>query len=225
MKEHNKVALFDFCETLVNFQTADAFVEYVRANCKDNKHMHKWNNIRLFLIKTRIIPILSRLLPKISIHKRIVLYQLKGKTKIELSEYAQCFYKNMILPNLIHEVIDELKKLQLQHYKIVLVSGGYDIYINLFAKDFGIDNENIITTRIKYKNGICMGIIDGLDCLFDNKIKLISEKFEKDEIYSISYSDSKTDLPLLNWADKGIVVRCKNRNKWNLKFDEILWEK
>ena len=114
MKEHNKVALFDFCETLVNFQTADAFVEYVRANCKDNKHMHKWNNIRLFLIKTRIIPILSRLLPKISIHKRIVLYQLKGKTKIELSEYAQCFYKNMILPNLIHEVIDELKKLQLQ---------------------------------------------------------------------------------------------------------------
>ena len=26
----NKVALFDFCETIANFQTADAYVDFVR---------------------------------------------------------------------------------------------------------------------------------------------------------------------------------------------------
>ena len=27
-----KIALFDFCETIANFQTADAFVDFVRFN-------------------------------------------------------------------------------------------------------------------------------------------------------------------------------------------------
>ena len=35
--DYSKIAFFDFCETLVNFQTGDAFIYYVAKNCKSLK--------------------------------------------------------------------------------------------------------------------------------------------------------------------------------------------
>ena len=37
MLYREKVAFFDFCETLVDFQTADAFCDYVRERTKKTK--------------------------------------------------------------------------------------------------------------------------------------------------------------------------------------------
>ena len=33
----NKVAFFDFCDTLVDFQTGDAFIDFIRENTKKKK--------------------------------------------------------------------------------------------------------------------------------------------------------------------------------------------
>ena len=79
----NKIALFDFCDTLVDFQTGDAFIDFIRENT-NKKRAFIFEKFRLLLIKIKFFSVLSRLLPKNNWHKKLKLFQLKGYTKNEI---------------------------------------------------------------------------------------------------------------------------------------------
>ena len=219
----NKVALFDFCETIANFQTADAYVDYIREQTKNCEMLMK-DNFRILLRKTKILGILEKLFPKSSINKRLVLWQLKGLEKQLLERYAEEYYINIIKPNFIVVIIEKLRELQNEGWRIVLVSAGYEIYLKYFARDFNIREEDIIAVKIKFNHNICNGTFDGGDRLWDKTEKLNS-KIDKDKVFSIAFSDSISDLPMLNWVNKGYVVRRRDKEKWsnNYNFEEILW--
>lgn len=226
MQHKEKVALFDFCETIANFQTADAYVKYVRDHY-GNKRTRCIEKLRTLLSRTYILFALSIVFAKGSINKRMVLLQLKGYSINVLEKYAKEYYECEIRPNLIHMVVNELIKLRDDGWKIVLVSAGYEIYLKYFANEYNIQMENVISVRIKFKNGICYGTFDGGDRLWD-KTEQLDKKFDRSEIQSIAYSDSPSDLPLLLWAKDGVVVRRRDRNgEWykNFNFREIIWEK
>ena len=111
-----KIALFDFCETIVKFQTADAFVHFVRNQSKDRR-MNFINKIHSFLVKSRIFAIMEHIFPKSSINKRLILFQLKGFSKSKLNEYAKLYYSDRIKPAFIKSILLELirKKLSLSN--------------------------------------------------------------------------------------------------------------
>lgn len=218
----NKIALFDFCETLANFQTADPFVDYVRKN-HPSKRMLFFDKLKLFHDRLRIFGAFEHLLlPQNSISKKIKLYQLKGFHKKELVLLAEQYYKNVVKPNLINEMINELLRLK-NEYKIYLVSGGYDLYLKYFVEDFGLDGY--FSSKIGFIDDICTGRMEGEDCMYENKVKTLENSFNKAGCEIIAYSDSKTDMPLLAWADEGIVVSKKHSQKWakDNKLKEIIW--
>ena len=225
MGKNEKVAVFDFCETLVSFQTADAFVFYVRENYGTKRMIYK-EKLRLLLMKFRIIHFVSFFFPHTSLHKRLVLWQLRGFNKRDLEKYAQEYYENTIKPNFIQVVINKLLQLQNNGWRILIVSGGYDIYINYFALDYNIPQSDVIAVKIKYIREKCKGLFDGGDRVWD-KVQILDKLFHKDKIESIAFSDSPTDIPLLMWANKGIVVRRSDKPKWDIKkqFDELIWIK
>tara|TARA_B110000003_G_scaffold110197_1_gene112833 strand:+ start:729 stop:1394 length:666 start_codon:yes stop_codon:yes gene_type:complete len=220
-----KIALFDFCETVVKFQTADKFVHFVR-NRSNNYRMNFINKIHSIFIKFRIIAVLEHFFPKSSLNKRLVLFQLKGFSKSRLRQYAKLYYFNKIKKAFIKTILFELIKKKEEGYKIIVVSGGYDIYLDYFVEEFRIDG--LISTQIKFnKSDICMGKISGIDCLWSNKVKLLESYFVKEKIdfrNSLAYSDSFTDIPMLNWVQNGIVVSNNNVEKWMKKYKIILWE-
>ena len=218
----NKIALFDFCETLANFQTADPFIDYVR-NYHPSKRMLFFNKLKLYHDRLRLFGAFEHIFfSKKSISKRIKLYQLKGFQKEELISLAEQYYKNVVKPNLINEMISELLRLK-SEYKIYLVSGGYDLYLKYFVEDFGLDGY--FSSKIGFNDGICTGRMEGDDCMYENKVKILENSFNKAGCEIIAYSDSKTDMPLLAWADEGVVVSRNHGQKWakdnNLK--EIIW--
>ena len=225
MQNKEKVALFDFCETIANFQTGDAYINYVR-NQTGNKLMKRKASFRVLLHKLWLIPVLSLLFPRLSVNKRLVLWQLKGFSKSELDSYAKAYYENVVRLNLIPEVVEELKRLQKDHWRILIVSAGYEIYLKYFCEDFGIPQENLIAVKIKFNNDKCAGTFDGGDRLWDKTQKL-DELFDRNRIYSVAYSDSISDLLMLQWANEGIVVRSADRNNWADKyhFKQIVWKK
>lgn len=218
-----KWALFDFCETLVNFQTADTFVDFV---CKQ---------------KPKIVPItiglILRILAKIKFFRMLdqingselyllKIYRLcllKGYSQTELEEYAKLYYKTRIIPNLIKVTTDRLIQLKNDGYKILIVSGGYSIYIKHFVKQFKVDG--LIANTIKFKEGRCLGKLEGLNCMNKNKSLLLNSYFISRPIYSEAYSDSITDVPFLQWADKGVVISKGIHQEWidNYGFSEIVW--
>ncbi len=210
----NKIALFDFCDTLVDFQTGDAFIDFIRENT-DKKRAIIIEKFRLLLIKIKFFSILNRFLPNNNWHKRLKLFQLKGITKNEIEHLSLLYYTEQIKPHLITRIIQELQQYKSYGYSIYIVSGGFSDYIVHFCKEFEINKP--IATDIKYKNGICLGIIDGIDCMNAKKIDKIKEVLDLSNVdieQSVAYSDSITDLPLLTLVKNGFVVSKKHSQNW-----------
>lgn len=219
----NKVALFDFCETLANFQTADPFVDFVR-NEVGTSRMSLLERLKRLFDKTAILNyVFVHILKENSFGKKLKLYQLKGLKKETLDALAYKYYTSVVKPNLIPRMIGELTTLQDQGYLIYLVSGGYDIYLKHFIREYGL--SGCISTRIKFKDNICAGKFDGLDCMNVNKVLLLNAYFSPKPSYTISFSDSRTDTPLLSWTNEAYVVSRQQHQDWVDKFNykEIIW--
>lgn len=223
MLNKNKIAFFDFCETLVDFQTADAFIDYVR-NVEKTKRMLFWEQCFIILKKTKIIPLCEKLtFYKFSLSKRIKLFQLKGLTKEQVEGYSKLYYSEVIKQHLITVMIDKMKQCALDGYEIVIVSGGYNEYLKHFCLEYQVDD--VISSHIKFSNGICLGELDGLDCVNKNKVTLLLQKYSNRQVGSQAYSDSKSDIPFLRWAEDSYVVSRNLPQKWNKtsNYKEIIW--
>lgn len=199
-----KVLLCDFCDTLVNFQTADVYVKFAQEYLGLRGIKHTYMNLT---------PI-SRLTERVGVKKKAILYQLKGIDKSALQESAYHFYLDRIKPNLYRSVLDFLDTYRKKGYDIYIVSGGYRIYIEYFAVEFNI--KGIIANEFEFLNGRFTGKMVGNDCMRDEKVKRIDEVFpKKDEITdSVSVTDCISDLPMLKWANHGVVVSRTVRRKW-----------
>lgn len=221
VENSGKVALFDFCETIANFQTADAYVRYVQSHSKPtNTGVRMLYNI---LNKSRILGIVRRLNPKGSVDKRFILKQMKGRTFEEMDKMAKQYYEERIKPNMILPVVAELKRLQGEGYCIFVISAGYDIYLKYFIDDFGVDG--LLSTKVEFKDGICTGLFDGQDCMFDYKIDYINSAIKGDRSQWLAFSDSITDLPMLELVGNPVVISRGESQKWaemrNMK--QIIW--
>ena len=210
----NKIALFDFCDTFVDFQTGDAFIDFIRENTKKKKAFI-FEKFRTLLIKIRFFSVLSKFFPSNNWHKKLKLFQLKGTTKSEIEHLSLLYYTELIRPHLITKIIQELQQYKEKGYSIYIVSGGFTDYIIHFCKEFEINEP--IATNIKYQNGICLGVIDGIDCMHAAKIDKIKKVIDLSNIdfeQSVAYSDSVTDLPLLTIVKNGVVISKKHSQHW-----------
>lgn len=227
-KNNDRVALFDFCETIVSFQTADAFVDYVR-NRIESRKMRFLENVRELMIRFKISVYLERFLQLLvgynGINKKLKLLQLAGLSEEELIVYAQDFYENEIKSNLITDVYEIVKSYIDKGYLVGLVSGGYDVYLKYFVEENELDF--LISSQIEICNGKCTGRMKGIDCMAENKPKLLNSFFLRKPDFSIAYSDSISDVPFLNWASEGVVVSQNLHQDWisNYNFKELIWLK
>ena len=216
------MVFFDFCETLVNFQTADGFVDFVRekSGCK---RMLKIEKLQKLLIKLRFFAVCYKVFPKKSIEKRFKLFQLRGFSMDELNEYSKLFYSEKIKSNFIQEIFEKFLKHKSEGDTIVVISGGYSLYLKHFIEEFNI--PHLFASEIEFKNNYCTGLIKGMDCLYDNKVTFIEGHGIEKEQNTFAYSDSITDLPLLKWVKRGIVISKNIPQKWAIQngFEEIIW--
>lgn len=199
------IVFLDFCGTCVPFQSAPRYIDYTIARYP-RRIAKFWRRLYKKLEKYNLLHCIARLTCGHILPKEMETKALKGYSLDILEESAQSFYRDVIKPNLIPKMIEIVKKHQADGMRVVLVSGGFGIYLKYFAEDFNIAEEDIISSNVQIKSSKATGQLEGLDCMEDNKVKLIEQRFNKSEIYSIAYSDSYSDIPLLQWVDKGVVV-------------------
>ena len=223
-----KIAFFDFCGTLVSFQTADAFVDFARG-VEGNFLMEFLNGCSIVLEKIKILQVLNKIFPDKSIEKKLKLLQLRGFTLEKLDDLAQRYYNVMIKPRVIKPVIEEMNTLRENNYEVCIVSAGYSIYLKYFAEEYTI--KDFISTEIAFNNStnICKGTISRKDCIYTEKIRRIKEYYEDQNIdykECVSYSDSLIDLPLLLLSGTAVVISRSKPQDWcsQYKFKEIIWE-
>ncbi|MBQ7220553.1 MAG: haloacid dehalogenase-like hydrolase [Synergistaceae bacterium] len=206
-----KIALFDFCDTMINFQSADNYVRYVKAHVHSTARMRMLEGLRKFLVKVRLMRILQVFSREGYVNKRMLLRQLEGLSEQEMTNLAESFYRELVRPNYVPEVIAEVMRLRQEGYRLFIVSGGYDVYLRYVAEEFGF--EDCIATRLDFQDGRFTGRYRGDDCMKENKVKLLREYFGRESLRdcdSVAYSDSKSDIPLLKFCRKGVAVTRKN---------------
>lgn len=225
MVRKKSVAIFDFCETLVDLQSADEFVLFVHQNNQlpilNQWLFASWKWARKF----RFLAVYDRIFRNNPIEKKWLLYSLKGLTEEFIMQQATQFsewLKTRINENVWNQFEFTTKNSDL----VIICSGGYEVYLRSFFSEFDVQ---IIATRIQFKNGKFTGRMDGLDCLRHEKVKRI-EKSYGSEIWSQAeiefYSDSITDMPLFEKSNRKIVAYKSNLPIWASadKFETIKWK-
>ncbi|MGS0676889.1 HAD family hydrolase [Shewanella sp. 125m-1] len=222
MSKIERVALVDFCETLVDLQTADEYIEY----CVKDSFVKV---LLIRLMRNRILnKILKKLFKRYKSPKPFILRLVKGKNAAFMEKKAKEFSLLLETDFVIKDVIEEIRELKNNGYRIIIVSGGYDIYINHFMP---VLIDDVISTEIDYFDGVCTGKIKGVDCLEENKVKKIDKYLcghSLDYETCIVYSDSKTDMPLFNLGETKVVISRESEKHWVREchgFIEKVWHK
>ena len=223
--ETAKVALIDFCGTVVDFPTAVAFTHFVAAEMP-TRHAHRTDRVIAWLHRLRVTGLVRHLFPALSVVKRLNAYKLKGYTHGQLTALAARYYEERNKPHLIIEVLDELERLRGKGYRLVIVSGAFDIYVNYFAQEMGIND--VLATRLKFNDkDVCMGCFDGPDLMGKRKLKAVDTLLGKNvnRLRWFTFSDSCEDLPLLRLAPSATVVSHGEPQAWatRLKQRQIIY--
>ena len=218
----DKIALFDFCGTLVKFQTFDPFCEYVIEKLRPQKKWLVQNKYILFLAK-----IVTKIRPDIHLYKRLLIRQLKGLTVEELDTSGREYYQRKIKSNLVSAAVDRLLLLKECGFRNIIVSAGCVTYIRYFADEYGI--KDVIAENLQFSNGRCTGKLDDKECCGNRKVVLwhsyqLQNNIEGEIEYG--FSDSKSDQPMLSLCRKQVVISCNGHQKWVTdEMEEILCEK
>jgi HAD superfamily hydrolase (TIGR01490 family) len=215
-----KLAIFDFCGTLISFQTADRYVQFCVERLQENKAVQRRHCMIRIMDKLRIFKIYNHIRSN-NWRKRMILWQLKGVSYETCDQLAKKYFEEELLPNVVQPLIEKLKAHLANGDRVCILSGGYDVYIKYFAHYFGV--EEIISSRIAFSDGMCMGRMEGKDCMRKNKLEYIRPLIQNEK--TICYTDSKSDLPLLELVDKPIVVSKGGHQKWaqERKYTQIIW--
>lgn len=139
--------------------------------------------------------------------KKGVLYKLN---KVEFKEVKETLFMFLIeikdLDKYLEKFTDKYMKNIKSWYKEkqkkedLVISASYTIWIKKFCDRLNI--KNVIGTEVDLKTGK----IIGNNCSGEEKLKRFDKLFPNIEILE-SYSDSKKDIPLLERAKQGYVVK------------------
>lgn len=225
MIQKKTVAIFDFCETLVDLQTADEFVIFIHKNNLLPK-LNRWiYNSWIWLKKLRIIAVYDRIFRKSPIEKKWLLYSLNGLSESFINTQAE-LYAAWLKSRINENIWNEFKQTKLNSDLVLVCSGGYDNYLYPFFKEYEVP---VIATQLKIVNGKFSGVIEGLDCLGSEKVKRIEKRFGIDfwNDYTIDfYSDSITDMPLFERSNRKLVAYNIKPPIWATEsgFETIKWK-
>ena len=202
------IAVFDFCDTLFNLQSANSFVSFCFKD-KDFKKESRYLSRLIFgFITLKLVnDFFDKFFSKLNFSKKMHLYALKGISLERLLLLAKKYY-DVILSNHFNKVIINILEGHIQKGHIVIVaSGGYDLYLQYFKEQFCIDY--LICTKLKFNGCISAGVIEGEDCLGIVKLQRVKDYIDEnytENVSTIVYTDSYSDFPILCWADEAVVI-------------------
>jgi HAD superfamily hydrolase (TIGR01490 family) len=123
------------------------------------------------------------------------------------------------IPYLINNIkwnkttIKAIKDLQDRGYKVFIVTASPDLYIQDLSTYLGYDGY--IATKAIVKDGVLLGQFDGNICNFDNKPARIKALFDLENSHTVSFGNSKGDVPMLKLCNLSYYVYKNSIKKFN----------
>lgn len=191
------VAAFDFDGTLTTRDTLPLFIIHARG----------WRRFVCGML--RQAPMLCRYLagtiPNGEAKQQLFAYFFKGMPYKEFRLYGETFvgkiekYQN-------RKVLNSFKWHKEQGHTVCIISASMKEWIAPWASKCGVDCV-IATLPEVTEYGILTGHFLSPNCHGEEKVKRLLEVEPNRENYNLyAYGNSKGDIPLLKFADKGIII-------------------
>ncbi|HHY1756955.1 TPA: haloacid dehalogenase-like hydrolase, partial [Escherichia coli] len=136
----------------MDLQTADDYISDVIIK-KEGRWSYKLAIIG-FLRNRWVNKLFNKLFNNYDNPKSLILKLVKGFDYGVFSVAAEEYCKKLMEYYLIDDVISEMLELKKKNYQIIIVSGGYDIYIKHF---FSSVVDKVIATEIDFSDSKCLG--------------------------------------------------------------------
>lgn len=199
------LALFDLDMTLLNVDSDHSWGEFLCQNDLVDKVYYKQMNDKFY--QDYIAGVLDA-----TEYNEFVAKFLKTKSLSELAIYQQNYLETWIKPNMRPLGLKQINSHKQNGDTVVIISATNDFVVLPIAKLFGVDNQHTIATRLEVTDGGYTGKVLGQPNFKEGKIfhlqRFIEQKQKAGVVFDqlIAYSDSKNDLPLLEFADIAICV-------------------
>jgi len=208
IKQH--IAIFDLDETLTKKGTWGRFVTGTLKG-----RPLKWIPFLVTSIFSQVLYML-RLGPREHVKENMMRWTLSGRTRTELEKLASDFADYEADAGLRNCAKSMLEKHRAAGDRIIIASAAVDLIVDPIAEHLDI-TETVCTKTAYNTDDKLSRKLGGMNCYGANKLVMVKEylaqdpKFERANTHITMYSDSRSDLDILRWADVGIAVNPSPR--------------
>ena len=200
-----RVALFDFDGTLYPGQTFDVMLRFLKEHPKYNAHYRKFmSRFRLTYIAYKL-KLVSKDNMRASAMQQYI-YTFKGNTRDEILSYFKEL-SHEISKDLYTPLTDKVKRFKSEGIYTMVISGAYTELLEAIFED---KFDHLIGTEITYKDNHIDTTVPLTHMQSEHKVTQIYEHLEDKEIdraNSYAFSDSITDLDMLNLVGNAYVIQ------------------
>lgn len=198
-----KLAIYDFCGTLVTVQSLNGFADFVYSKRSDSLLIVNLCNVLYHIVK--VIPLVRNS----PIRSLLSIFRLYGITKADYLAYSKS-YGEILCKSYTNDILLKTLKEQLSNqYLIIINSAGLSDYIHYWVSGCLAEDLTVIANDLSFKDGVCTGFMLPPNNFGKQKVVSISKTLvlpNFDLQNSFVYSDSITDLPLFNLVGNKFMV-------------------
>lgn len=199
------LALFDLDMTLLNVDSDHSWGQFLVEKGLVDKDHYKAMNDKFYQ------DYIAGVLDAVEYNEFVASF-LKTKSLGELDSYRQEYLQTWIVPNMRPKAIAQINHHKARGDTVVVISATNDFVVVPIAYLFGIDKEHTLATRLECTADGYTGKVADRPNFKEGKIfhlnQFIANKTTKGISFDklIAYSDSKNDIPLLEFADVAVCV-------------------
>lgn len=186
------LALFDFDGTITTHETMPDFLR---------RSISRW---RLVIGWILLAPIVAgyrvRIVSGRFARSLLVRFAYTGMPVSALTIRGEDFAKDRLPHVLRPEAMERIAWHRAQGHKVVVVSGGLDVYLRPWCEAQGLD---LLCSTLEVRNGRLTGRYDGEQCVLAEKVRRVRQAYDVgafSEIYA--YGDTAEDQDLLALASR-----------------------
>lgn len=194
------VAFFDFDGTLTHGDSLIPFLKMVRGTPRFM--------LDILAVSPYLVAYLLRGIRNEVAKEALLRQSLGGISILALRDFGIQFATHSIPDMLRKDMLAHLRNHQAQGHSCVLVSASLDIYIEPWAMAAGFDH--CITSSLETDiDGFVTGKLEHANCHGKEKVRRMRLLLEKIGMPSLTYGygDSRGDLPMLAFVNKGFLVK------------------
>lgn len=204
------IAIFDLDETLTQKGTWGRFV----VGAIRHKPL-KWLPFFCSTVFSQALYML-RFGPREHVKESMMRWTLSGRTRAELQGMAETFADFESGEGLRPQAQVMIARHRAAGDRIIIASAAVDLIVDPIARRLDVDE--VVCTKMAYTNaGRLAKKLGSTNCYGVGKLTMVKAYLETDLMYDrqqahiTMYSDSRSDLPIMDWADVGVAVHPSPR--------------